>query len=136
MVCDGRGVIPCISLLRMTVVTCLGCCNHVSLNWVSDLNFGYWQLISGMACKESLTRCTIVLDESERIIKCIPEKKLLGVNCYKNRFAVKSSMATEYKIIDFKETFTYIWRALLFIVLTFILCYVNECTPPPSTSRT
>lgn len=32
MVCDGWGVIPCISLLRMTVVTCLGCGNHVSLN--------------------------------------------------------------------------------------------------------
>lgn len=32
MVCDGWGVIPCISLSRMTVVTCLGCSNHVSLN--------------------------------------------------------------------------------------------------------
>lgn len=42
MVCDGWGVIPSISLLRMTVVTCLGCGNHVSLNRAgSEIYFGY-----------------------------------------------------------------------------------------------
>lgn len=43
MVCDGRGVIPCISLLRMTVVTCLSSGNYVSLN-PACLSATYWRI--------------------------------------------------------------------------------------------